>query len=265
MNRLASRGVGFEGYVLWVLAGPVIAFLVVPVVIVLIVSFSGAEYLQFPPPSLSLKWHWRFWSDPGWRRAAVASLELATIATVIATPFGAAAAIALTRGRFPGRGLLYAMLLAPMIIPTIITAIGYYFVSARLHLLGSVFGIALGEAVLALPIVVIVMTANLHGFDKRLEQAALNLGASQWYVFRRVTLPLIAPGVMSASLFAFLSAFDELLIPLFAGGIRVQPLTTRIWSGLQVELDTTIAAVSALFIGVTTAVLAISALLVRRR
>jgi len=265
MNGSASRGSGSEGYVLWLLAGPVLAFLVVPVIIVLIVSFSGAEYLQFPPPSLSLKWHGRFWADPGWRQAAIVSLELAAMATLIATPFGAAAAIALTRGRLPGRGFLYAMLLAPMIIPTIITAIGYYFVAARLHLLGSIFGIAVGEAVLALPIVVIVITANLHGFDRRLEQAALSLGASPWYAFRRVTLPLVAPGVLSASLFAFLSAFDELLIPLFAGGIRVQTLTTRIWSGLQVELDTTIAAVSALFIGVTTAVLAISALLVRRR
>jgi putative spermidine/putrescine transport system permease protein len=186
------------------------------------------------------------------------------VATVLATSFGVAAALALTRGRFPGRGLIYAVLLSPMIIPTIITAIGYFFLARKLRLVGSIFGMAVGEAILALPVVVIIVTATLQGFDRRLEQAALSLGAGHWYTFRRVTLPLIAPGVVSAALFAFLAAFDDLLIPLFLGGVRVQTLTVRIWSGLQVELDTTIAAVSTFFVALTAAVLAISALLTRR-
>jgi putative spermidine/putrescine transport system permease protein len=194
----------------------------------------------------------------------VVSLQLAGVATVLATSFGVAAALALTRGRFPGRGVIYAVLLSPMIIPTIITAIGYFFLARKLRLVGSIFGMAVGEAILALPVVVIIVTATLQGFDRRLEQAALSLGAGHWYTFRRVTLPLIAPGVVSAALFAFLAAFDDLLIPLFLGGVRVQTLTVRIWSGLQVELDTTIAAVSTFFVALTAAVLAISALLTRR-
>jgi putative spermidine/putrescine transport system permease protein len=249
---------------LWLCSAPVIAFLVAPVVIVIIVSFSSSGYLQFPPPSLSLQWHQRFWSSTAWRQATVVSLQLAGVATVLATSFGVAAALALTRGRFPGRGVIYAVLLSPMIIPTIITAIGYFFLARKLRLVGSIFGMAVGEAILALPVVVIIVTATLQGFDRRLEQAALSLGAGHWYTFRRVTLPLIAPGVVSAALFAFLAAFDDLLIPLFLGGVRVQTLTVRIWSGLQVELDTTIAAVSTFFVALTAAVLAISALLTRR-
>jgi putative spermidine/putrescine transport system permease protein len=254
-----------ERIALWVLSAPVIVFLVAPVVIVIITSFSSSGYLQFPPPSLSLQWHQRFWTSAGWRQATVVSLQLAATATVLATAFGVAAAVALTRGRFPGRGLIYAVLLSPTIIPTIITAIGYFFLARRLRLVGSVLGMAIGEAILALPIVVIIVTATLQGFDRRLEQAALGLGAGPWYTFRRVTLPLIAPGVVSAALFAFLAAFDDLLIPLFLGGVRVQTLTVRIWSGLQIELDTTIAAVSAFFVALTSAVLGISALLTRRR
>ena len=250
---------------LWLLSIPVLAFLVAPVVIVVVVSFSSSGYLQFPPPSLSLQWHHRFWTNPAWRQATVVSFQLAGVAAILATSFGLAAAIALTRGRLPGRGLIYAVLLSPMIIPTIITAIGYFFLARKLKLVGSIFGMAVGEAILALPVVVIIATATLQGFDRRLERAALSLGASHWYTFRRITLPLIAPGVVSASLFAFLAAFDDLLIPLFLGGVRVQTLTVRIWSGLQVELDTTIAAVSTFFVGVTVVVLVISSLITRRR
>ena len=263
--REREEGTRGQQWVLWVLAGPVIAFLVAPVIIVIVVSFSSSEYLQFPPPSLSLRWHHRFWTVAGWRSATVVSLEVGVLATLMTVAAGVAAAVALTRSRLPGRAILYAVLLSPMIIPTIVTAIGYYFLARQLRLAGSVLGIAIGEAMLALPIVVIIVTATLQGFDRRLEHAALSLGASQWYAFRRVTLPLIAPGVVSASLFAFLAAFDELLIPLFLGGINVQTLTVRIWSGLQVELDTTIAAVSTFFIALTAAVLSISAVLTRRR
>jgi putative spermidine/putrescine transport system permease protein len=246
---------------LLLLSIPVLAFLVAPVLIVVVVSFSNSGYLQFPPPGFSLQWHRRFLGETGWQNATLVSIEVACLASAVATTCGVGAALSLTRNRLPGQGLLYAALLSPMVIPTIITAIGYYFLARRLKLAGSVLGVAIGEAVLALPIVLITMTTALQGFDKRLEHAALNLGASHWYTFRRVTLPLIAPGVVSSALFAFLSAFDDLLIPLFLGGIRLQTLTVRIWSGLQVELDTTIAAASTFFVALTAIALLVSALL----
>ena len=263
--READWATAWERRATWMLAAPVLVFLVAPVVIVVVVSFSGSEYLRFPPPTFSLRWHERFWTTPGWRRAALVSLRFATLAALVATSFGVAAAVALDRWRGRRARIMYALLLSPLIVPTLITAIGYYYVATRLKIVGTIVGVALGEALLALPIVVIMVSATLQGFDRRLEQAALGLGASPWYAFRRVTLPLIAPGVVAASLFAFLSAFDDLLIPLFLGGVRLEALTARIWSGLQVELDTTIAAVSTLFIAITTGVLGVSALLVTRR
>jgi putative spermidine/putrescine transport system permease protein len=189
------------------------------------------------------------------------STQVAALTMVFATVLGFLASLALVRGRFRGKGAIYAFLLSPMIVPTIITAIGLYFFFVRLKATGSILAMALGHTVLALPVVVIIMAAPLQGFDVRFEQAALSLGASRLTALRRVTLPLIMPGVLSAALFAFLTSFDELLIPLFLAGVEVQTLTVRVWNSLLLEVDPTIAAVSSFLIAVTTAVLGASALL----
>jgi putative spermidine/putrescine transport system permease protein len=245
-------------------AGAVLVFLLAPVAIIVVVSFSAADYLSFPPPGLSLRWYARFFGVPTWRQAIGVSVRVASLATVFATTLGLAAAVALVRGRFRGKGLVYACLLSPAIVPTVITAIGLYFFFVRLKATGSILAMALGHTVLALPIVVVIIGATLQGVDVRLEQAALSLGASRVTTLRRITLPLIAPGVLSAALFAFLTSFDELLVPLFLSGVDAQTLTVRIWNSLQLEVDPTIAAVSAFLIGVTTVVLAASAVLRRR-
>ena len=242
----------------------VLAFLIAPVVIIVLVSFSGADYLSFPPPQLSLRWYSRFFGTSVWRQSIVVSVQVATLTMVFATVLGLVASLALVRGRFRGKGAVYALLLSPMIVPTIITAIALYFFFARLKATGSILAMALGHTVLALPVVVIIITATLQGFDLRLELAALSLGASRITALRRVTLPLIAPGVVSAALFAFLTSFDELLIPLFLAGVEVQTLTVRIWNSLLLEVDPTIAAVSSFLIAVTCVVLGASALLRRR-
>jgi len=243
------------------LAGAVLLFLIAPVIIILIVSFSGADYLSFPPPYLSLRWYQRFLGTPSWRQAIAVSTQVAVLTMLFATALGLLAALALVRGRFRGKGVIYAVLLSPLIVPTIITAIGLYFFFVRLKATGSIFAMALGHTVLALPVVVIIMAAALQGFDIRLEQAALSLGASCLTALRRITLPLILPGLLSAALFAFLTSFDELLIPLFLSGVEVQTLTVRVWNSLVLEVDPTIAAVSSFLIGVTTVVLGASALL----
>jgi putative spermidine/putrescine transport system permease protein len=245
-------------------ATAVLVFLIAPVVIIVIVSFSGADYLTFPPPSLSLRWYERFVGAPGWRQAIVVSAKVAGLTTVFATALGLLAALALVRGQFRYKGAVYAFLLSPMIVPTIITAIGLYFFFAKLKATGSVLAMALGHTVLALPVVVIIIAATLQGLDVRFELAALSLGASRWLALRRITLPLIAPGVLSAALFAFLTSFDELLIPLFLSGVEVQTLTVRIWNSLLLEVDPTIAAVSSFLIAVTCAVLGASAVLRRK-
>ena len=251
-------GLGTAG--LWTLGGAVLLFLIAPVVIIVIVSFSGADYLRFPPPFLSLRWYHRFLGVATWRQAIGVSAQVAGLTMLFATLLGFLAALALVRGRFRGKGVIYAFLLSPAIVPTIITAIGLYFFFARMKVTGSILAMALGHTVLALPVVVIIMAATLQGFDIRLEQAALSLGASRLTALRRITLPLIVPGLLSAALFAFLTSFDELLIPLFLSGVEVQTLTVRIWSSLLLEVDPTIAAVSSFLIAVTTAVLGLSAL-----
>ena len=246
------------------LAGAVLLFLIAPVIIILIVSFSGADYLSFPPPYLSLRWYQRFLGTPSWRQAIVVSTQVAVLTMLFATALGLLAALALVRGHFRGKGAVYAVLLSPLIVPTIITAIGLYFFFVRLKATGSILAMALGHTVLALPVVVIIMAAALQSFDLRLEHAALSLGASRLTALRRITLPLILPGLFSAALFAFLTSFDELLIPLFLSGVEVQTLTVRVWNSLVLEVDPTIAAVSSFLIGVTATVLGASALLRRR-
>jgi putative spermidine/putrescine transport system permease protein len=255
---------GFGTIAVAIIAVAVLVFLIAPVVIIMIVSFSGADYLSFPPPHLSVRWYERFFGTPAWRRSIVVSVQVASLTMIFATVLGLAASLALVRGRFRGKGAVYAILLSPMIVPTIITAIGLYFFFVRLKATGSILAMALGHTVLALPVVVIIITATLQGFDLRLELAALSLGASRLAALRRVTLPLIGPGVVSAALFAFLTSFDELLIPLFLAGAEVQTLTVRIWNSLLLEVDPTIAAVSSFLIAVTCAVLGASALLRRR-
>ena len=246
-------------------AALVLAFLIAPIVIILVVSFSAADYLTFPPPALSLRWYARFVGVPGWRRAIWVSVQVASLTMLFATTLGLPAALALVRGRFRGKGAVYAFLLSPAIVPTIITAMGLYFFFARLKATGSLLAMALGHTVLALPVVIIIVAATLQGFDIRLEQAALSLGASRLTALRRITLPLVAPGVLSAALFAFLTSFDELLIPLFLSGVEIQTLTVRIWNSLQLEVDPTIAAVSSFLVGFTAAVLGASAVLRRRQ
>ena len=245
-------------------AAAVLLFLIAPVIIILIVSFSGADYLSFPPPRLSLRWYERFLGATSWRRAIGVSAQVATLTMIFATVLGLAAALALVRGKFRGKGIVYAILLSPTIVPTIITAIALYFFFARWKVTGSVLAMAAGHTVLALPVVVIIMAATLQGFDTRFEMAALSLGASRFLTLRRITLPLIAPGVLSAALFAFLTSFDELLIPLFLSGVEVQTLTVRVWNSLLLEVDPTITAVSSFLIAVTCAVLGANAMLRRK-
>src|SRR6266536_4705884 len=188
MGDEGQRGGPGSGAVM-ALAGAVLVFLIAPVLIIVIVSFSGADYLSFPPPFLSLRWYQRFLGTPSWRQPIAVSAQVALLTMVFATVLGLLASLALVRGRFRGKGAIYAVMLSPTIVPTIITAIGLYFFFVRLKATGSILAMALGHTVLALPVVVIIIAATLQGFDVRLELAAVSLGASRWLALRRITLP----------------------------------------------------------------------------
>jgi len=239
--------------------------LLAPIVIVIILAFSGPGYLQFPPRSYSLYWFVRFLGDPQWQQSLWSSVVIGVIACTVATVVGFFAAYAFVRGSFGAKKLLLSLLLLPIIVPTVITSIAMYFLSARLHLVGNILWIGICHAVIALPVVLLILLSALQGVDINLERAALNLGASTVRVFMKVVIPMAAPGLISAALFAFLTSFDELIIALFLTGVRVQTLPVRIWNSLQMEIEPTIAAVSAFLIGVTGVVLLLDSLLRGRR
>ena len=239
--------------------------LLAPIAIVVILAFSGAGYLQFPPHSFSLRWFVRFLGDPQWRASLWYSLVIGVIACAVATVVGFFAAYAFVRGDFAAKKLLLSLLLLPIIVPTVITSIAMYFLSARLHLVGNLLWIGICHAVIALPVVLLILLSSLQGVDVNLERAALSLGASRVRLFLGVVVPLAAPGLISAALFAFLASFDELIISLFLVGVRAQTLPVRIWNSLHLEIEPTIAAVSAFLIGVTGLVLLLDGLLRGRR
>jgi putative spermidine/putrescine transport system permease protein len=254
------RGVRASPIVLWLLVGAVLAFLALPIVVIAILSFTSGQYLVFPPPGLSLRWHAAVLRSPEWQGALAVSFRVALLTTAVSTILSVMTALALTRGTFRGKRAVYALVLAPLIVPTIITAIALHFLFSDMGLIGTTVAIVIGHTVLALPIAAILVTGTLQAFDVRLEQAALSMGASRWTTFRRVTLPLIAPGVVSAALFSFLTSFEELLVPLFVAGPFNQTLPLRIWNSVLFGLDPTVTAVSTLLIAVTVVVLGGSAI-----
>jgi ABC-type spermidine/putrescine transport system permease subunit II len=230
-------------------------FLLAPIVIVVILAFSGDGYLRFPPTAVSVQWFARFFGDLQWQRALLSSLIIGVIACVVSTAVGFFAAYAFLRCEFRGKKLLLSLLLTPIVVPSIITAIAMYYLAGKLGLIGSYLWLGLCHAVIAMPIVLLILLSALHAVDPNLERAALGLGASRPRVFCRVVLPLVLPGLLSAALFAFLASFDELLISLFLAGVHTQTLPVRIWNSLNLQVEPTIAAVSAFLIGVTTLIL----------
>ena len=242
----------------------ILLFLVLPVLIVVPLSFSSGTYLQFPTPGWSLRWYGAFFASREWTGAALMSVRVAAMVTVLAVLLGTPAAVGLAAARFPGKRLVNALVLSPLIVPGIIVAIGAYFVYAQYGLVGNPLALVLGHTTLAVPFVVINVSASLAGVDKRLGQAAANLGATPLAAFCQVTLPLIAPGMFAGAVFAFITSFDELLVSLFLSGTGAVTLPRRMFDEIRYDIDPTIAAASSLLI-VTTTGLMFAAELLRRR
>jgi ABC-type spermidine/putrescine transport system permease subunit II len=248
----------------WIATGFVLFFLVFPTFVVVPISFSAANYLQFPPQSWSLRWYETYFGSESWMDATLLSFEIALVVMVAATVLGTAAAFALARAQFRGKSLVYGLMLSPLIIPTIITAIAAYFLFARMRLIGSPVGLMLAHTVIAIPLVVVVVLASLSGFDRRVERAALSLGATPWYALRRITLPIIAPGILTGALLAFLASFDEVVIAIFLAGSDATTLPKKMWEGVWIEITPAIAAASTFVISLTLILFAAMELLRRR-
>lgn len=235
--------------------GLVLLFLILPVVIVVPMSVSSSQYLQFPPPGLSLQWYRGYFTSEAWLSATITSLKVGVLTVLIATPLGTLASFGLVRGRIPGKRVLNGVILAPMIIPTIVVAVATYFAFSRVQLIGHTIGLAFAHTALGVPLVVINVSAALISFDEVLEQASLNLGANRLQTFWYVTFPLVRSSIFAGALFAFLTSFDELLVAMFIAGVSAQTLPIRMWAGLQQNVEPTIAAISTILIAISCMVL----------
>jgi putative spermidine/putrescine transport system permease protein len=244
------------------LAAAVCLYLLLPVLVVVPMSFSSSRYLAFPPPGWSLEWYRRFLTDPVWRTAVATSFQLGLATAAFAGVIGTAAAYGIVRGRVSGKRWLTAFLLSPMIVPVIVSAISLYGFYVALGIAGRFVGVLAAHVVLATPMVTLSVAAVLQRFDPVYEQASLSLGAGPVRTFWAVTLPNILPGVLSGALFAFITSFDELVIVMFVGG-RTMTLPRKIWDDLVVLIEPTQAAASTVLVAVSTTALVLWASLQR--
>ncbi|MGE0717007.1 MAG: ABC transporter permease [Alphaproteobacteria bacterium] len=242
----------------------VLVFLMFPTVLIVPMSFSPTSFLDFPPRGFSLQWYRAYLDDPAWIDATLFSLQIAAATTVASSIVGTMGAVALVRGRLPGRETIEALLLAPLIVPHIIVAIAVYAQFAPLGLTGTFAGFVLIHTALAVPYVVVVVSAALRRMPPSLEMAGLNLGASRLRCFAEITLPLIAPAVAAGAVFAFLASFDETVVSFFISGVEHKTVTRKLMEDIEFNLSPVIAAASTIFV-VSTVLLMWMADLTRRR
>jgi putative spermidine/putrescine transport system permease protein len=238
--------------ILGAVAASIAVFLLAPMLIIISMSFSASNELTFPPRGLSLRWYDNFFTSDKWTAAMLTSLQVSLLTTAVATIVGTATGIGLVRARFWGKSLVNGFMLAPLIVPVVVIAIGMFFVFSSFHLTGSLPGLVLAQSVLAVPFVVVNVAVSARTVDRNLELAAQNLGANPWRTFRHVTLPLIAPGIVAGALFAFIASWDEVVVAIFLSSATVRTLPVLMWSEVRTKIDPTIAAVATMLMLVTT-------------
>lgn len=230
------------------LVGLVLLFLFLPILVVVPLSFNSDTFLMYPMAGFSMRWYEEIFASPAWRQAMMNSLIVSPLATLLAMVLGTLAAIGLVRTEFPGKALLTAVLISPMVVPVVIVGVAMYIFFAPLGLTGSYTGLVLAHAVLGVPFVVTTVSATLQGFDFNLVRAASSLGANPMLAFFRVTLPLVAPGVISGGLFAFATSFDEVVVTLFLASPEQATLPRQMFSGIRENISPAIAAVATILI-----------------
>ena len=233
----------------------VLVFLLVPTLFVIPASFTPGNAVQANPNGFSLRWYEAVFASSEWTSAAWNSLVIGLASGMVALVLGTMAAFAMAWNRFLGKTAALAVILSPLIVPRIVIAVALFFLYSRLELVGTVTGLVIAHAVLAVPYVVITVMAVLATYDRRLDQAAAVMGAGRWQTLRRITLPIIRPGLLSAFLFAFVTSFDELTVALFLTGGSFNTLPRQMWSDLLLQINPTLAAVATLLLVVMTGLL----------
>jgi len=248
----------------WIL----LVFLVAPALIAVPVSLTADNYLSMPWNGLSLKYYYEIFTSPNWVSSFLQSALIGLISAASATTLGTLAAVGLWRLSSSAgetlRSLLFLPLLLPLVVPPIISAMAFYRLMVPLGLIDTYAGLILAHTVLAAPLVVITVSASLAGFDRRLEQASRNLGATSGQTLRRVILPAIRPGVLSGAVFAFIASWDEIVVTLFLSKFSVYTLPRRMWNGIRENTDPAVAAAAVVLLAVTLGAFLIWALAQRR-
>jgi len=240
---------------LYVVAAIVMLLLVIPTLIVMPMSFSDSQYLEFPPSKWSLRWYTEYIESSKWMRATVTSLQVGVLTMFLATPLGTMAAYALFVSGHRAARAIFVFLITPMIVPVILIAIGAFYAYGRVGLNNTITGLVLAHTALAAPLVMIVITAALRTYDLDQERVARSLGATRLKAFFVITLPQIKFSVMTAALLSFLTSFDEVIIAIFISGGSNATLTKHMFSALRDYIDPTIAAISTILILVSTVLL----------
>jgi putative spermidine/putrescine transport system permease protein len=226
----------------------ILLFLLLPVLIIVPMSFSSSKWLEFPPPGFSTQWYEKFFGSAQWTGALKVSIEVGVIATVLALVFGVFAALGLHKSNFKGKGIVTELFMMPMLVPAIIVGMAIYRFESKTGISGSLLGLVVAHTLLAIPFVIRTVLSSLGGINPNLELAARSLGANPAMAFLKVTLPGIRSAIFSGGMFAFATSFDEIVVTQFIAGIRVTTVPKQIWDGLKQQLDPTITAISSIVI-----------------
>lgn len=242
----------------------VLVCLVLPIFAIIPIAFTSDTMLSYPMPGFSLRWFKEFFNSVMWTLSMKNSFIIASATTLLATALGTLAALGLTKANFPFKGVITGIMIMPMVVPVVISAVGIYFFYAWIGLTGTYTGMILAHTALATPFVVITVTATLQGFNRNQIRAGSSLGASPPTVFFKITLPQILPGVISGALFAFVTSFDEVVVALFIAGSEQYTLPRQMFAGIREKYNPTIAAVATMMI-VVSVLLLVTIELLRRR
>ena len=247
---------------LYIISIIVLFLLIVPSLIVIPMSFSDSQYLEFPPKNWSLRWYENYFSSGqvgmgfnDWIGATWTSIKVAVLTIFVATPIGTMAAYGLINSGNRVRSILFPVMISPMMIPVILVAIGLFYFYVQFKMVNSILGLVLGHSLVAMPLVLIIVLAALKNYDMNQEKVARSLGASRVRAFFEITLPQIKFSIVSASLISFLTSFDEVIISLFVAGGDNSTITRAMFLALRDQIDPTIAAISTILIIISTSLL----------
>lgn len=223
-------------------------FLLAPIVVVLLSSLTTTEYIVFPPEGLTLRWYTELIEHPEFMQSFTLSIIVAFGTAIIATAIGTLASLAVVRRQFKGKTAIVQLVGSPLLIPSVVFGVALLQFYSWIGLAASPIALILGHIILTVPFVMRLVVASLVGFDRSIEQAALNLGAGPMKVFFQITLPIIKSGVIAGAIFAFITSFDDLTVALFIVSTDVVTLPVRIYTYMQYQYDPIITSVSSIMI-----------------